>query len=257
MENSYILGYWEVVRWVGRSVERRVECQQLEPPIPTPETLQSTYPAGGAAEDAFRKPEYVWRTMTGVLKRLTVLLTSLLTCSLALDTLETKQGNTEVLQTEGRILSYGNPEAAGIFFVQICTMTVLTLSAVYMIYVIFLPPVRQRAFSWSLWDLMPASPSWDDFNLLDQVLRSVDAVESTLTAVEEDSQACRDLIFCELRQASTRIPVIDAFLQYFRPSKRELEKYKDGQEDDMALENCRMLFAECSISLARTYWDNQ
>nr|XP_045615607.1 uncharacterized protein LOC123768860 [Procambarus clarkii] len=190
--------------------------------------------------------------MTEAWKMLIVLVTCLVTYSSASDIEDTHQEDTEVLQADERILSYGNPEGIGIFFVQICTMTVLTLSAIYVIYVIFLPPVRQRrSVSSTMWDLLPETDSYDVFSFLNQALKSAEALESTLDAMEVNSRACGNLTLCEMQRAASRTPALNALLQFFRPSIGLLQEDREGQGD------CVTRYVECPNSLFRAVFGDQ
>lgn len=56
------------------------------------------------------------------------------------------------------------------FLVQLSTLTVLMLVAVYCIYIIFLPSVVNRSLSWSPWDMLSQVGEIESTEILQQVL---------------------------------------------------------------------------------------
>ncbi|KAG7156298.1 putative DM4/DM12 family-like protein 24 [Homarus americanus] len=139
--------------------------------------------------------------MSWTLKIVLVLVACLVTCASAGDDEEATNGLTrtvitvpvvnQTLGTEEKLVTIGQagektPKLAwisfvdtrswsdglGVFFVQMITMTLISLSAIYIIHVLFLPNVEHRSLSWDLWGLLSSGWSGDDLGVLDRVINS-------------------------------------------------------------------------------------
>ncbi|XP_042204204.1 uncharacterized protein LOC121853889 isoform X2 [Homarus americanus] len=199
--------------------------------------------------------------MSWTLKIVLVLVACLVTCASAGDDEEATNGLTrtvitvpvvnQTLGTEEKLVTIGQADGLGVFFVQMITMTLISLSAIYIIHVLFLPNVEHRSLSWDLWGLLSSGWSGDDLGVLDRVINSIDTVESALDTMKVDHLACRELAVCHLQRIASKLPSLGLLLQVISPSISGMEKYREAQEAGAALEDCTLLYSECPTSLAR------
>nr|XP_045615610.1 uncharacterized protein LOC123768861 isoform X2 [Procambarus clarkii] len=148
-------------------------------------------------------------------------------------------------------------DGLGVFLGQLVTYWLAILAVFYIITAVFAPAFSGRSLSWNLWDLMPAARSGDDVRFLEQLLNSIDPVESTFAMLQVEEVACRRRTVCEVQRAASRMPLLGSVLQYFSPSVTGLEEYKEAQDAGAALEDCALLFSECPTSLVQTLWGEE
>ncbi|XP_050693171.1 uncharacterized protein LOC126983951 isoform X2 [Eriocheir sinensis] len=148
---------------------------------------------------------------------------------------------------EPRYVTHTEKSILGAFLGQLLTHWLLILEAWYLILGIFAPAWSKRSLSWSLQDwLAPASPEGAEMGFLERAMNRIDPVDTTFSLLRVNEKACRQRVVCELQRSASALPVIGDFLQQISSSIPGLQEYREAQEAGAALEDCSLLFADCS-----------
>ncbi|XP_064111752.1 uncharacterized protein LOC135219158 [Macrobrachium nipponense] len=83
-----------------------------------------------------------------------------------------------------------------------------------------------------------------DLGLLARVADSTDPLEAAFLLMRVEDAACKKRYMCEVNQAAVRIPLFGYYMNLIRPTIKG--KYQAAQDAGSALEDCALLFRECS-----------
>ncbi|KAK3849572.1 hypothetical protein Pcinc_043678 [Petrolisthes cinctipes] len=150
-----------------------------------------------------------------------------------------------------RIISVGAAEGIGVFLVQLLTMTVLAMAAVYVVFVVTLPSVENRSFSWGPLDALAEGEWW---SLQELVTNSVDSAHSLLDRLEVDQKTCMKLAVCEAQRAAPAITPLATVMNILRPTLQDWSEWKEAQDAGDTHQDCNEKYPECSSSLSKAVW---
>ncbi|XP_066977075.1 uncharacterized protein [Macrobrachium rosenbergii] len=83
-----------------------------------------------------------------------------------------------------------------------------------------------------------------DLGLLARVADSTDPLEAAFLLMRVEDASCKKRYMCEVNQAAVRIPLFGYYMDLIRPTIKG--KYQAAQDAGSALEDCALLFSECS-----------
>ncbi|KAK8403640.1 hypothetical protein O3P69_000021 [Scylla paramamosain] len=160
------------------------------------------------------------------------------------------QDEVAAMDPEERVISVGNAEGLGVFLVQLSTMSVLLLAALYCIYVVFLPSVSNRSLPWSPWKMLEqVGETIEATELLRQVTKSIDSVNARMAS--EERAVCRKMSLCQMGSMTSGLKFVHTFLQILRPAFPQIDQSWDGLLAGEAQEDCNLLYPECPSAILR------
>ncbi|XP_045118299.1 uncharacterized protein LOC123508589 isoform X2 [Portunus trituberculatus] len=161
-----------------------------------------------------------------------------------------EQDEVLAIDPEERIITVGNAEGLGVFLVQLSTMTVLLLAAIYCIYVVFLPSVSNRSLPWSPWDILgQVGGTIEATDLLRRVTESIDSVNSRMAS--EERAVCRKMSLCQMGNMTSGFRYVHTFLEILRPVFPQIDDNWEGLLAGEAREDCNILYPECPGAILR------